>query len=257
MNIVGANILVDNKGCIKLADFGASKQVAKLATMTAAKSMNDTAYWMAPEVILQIGHTLEVLKNQLLMPCGYCSSFASEDLPLIACIILRSMANALFKDTSLSRHRYESAPSDEAVEAIGSICAFLHVKFNTLPSERILTGLAYGTDLVLIIWSFIKYCQENQTWPLFTKLIAYILVVSPRWLLSLPVFCPVYKYMLTIMDNEEFFEQERPISLSDIRLLVIILKQASWHVFWVVPATMSSLKLGTDFFANKFSVETI
>ncbi|PKU67504.1 E3 ubiquitin-protein ligase UPL6 [Dendrobium catenatum] len=64
-------------------------------------------------------------------------------------------------------------------------------------------------------------------------------------------------YMLTIMDNEEFFEQERPISLSDIRLLVIILKQASWHVFWVVPATMSSLKLGTDFFANKFSVETI
>ncbi|XP_044428633.1 mitogen-activated protein kinase kinase kinase 3-like [Triticum aestivum] len=29
-DIKGANILVDNRGCIKLADFGASKQVAKL-----------------------------------------------------------------------------------------------------------------------------------------------------------------------------------------------------------------------------------
>ncbi|KAJ0988238.1 hypothetical protein J5N97_006594 [Dioscorea zingiberensis] len=56
-DIKGANILVDNKGCIKLADFGASKQVVKLATMTAAKSMKGTPYWMAPEVILQTGHT--------------------------------------------------------------------------------------------------------------------------------------------------------------------------------------------------------
>ncbi|XP_048544064.1 mitogen-activated protein kinase kinase kinase 3-like isoform X1 [Triticum urartu] len=32
-DIKGANILVDNKGCIKLADFGASKQVAKLVRL--------------------------------------------------------------------------------------------------------------------------------------------------------------------------------------------------------------------------------
>lgn len=56
-DIKGANILVDNKGCIKLADFGASKQVVELATMTGAKSMKGTPYWMAPEVILQTGHS--------------------------------------------------------------------------------------------------------------------------------------------------------------------------------------------------------
>ncbi|GLT38285.1 hypothetical protein SLA2020_125430 [Shorea laevis] len=56
-DIKGANILVDNKGCIKLADFGASKQVAELATISGAKSIKGTPYWMAPEVILQTGHT--------------------------------------------------------------------------------------------------------------------------------------------------------------------------------------------------------
>ncbi|KAF3793761.1 Mitogen-activated protein kinase kinase kinase 2 [Nymphaea thermarum] len=57
-DIKGANILVDNKGCIKLADFGASKQVVELATISGAKSMKGTPYWMAPEVILQTGHGL-------------------------------------------------------------------------------------------------------------------------------------------------------------------------------------------------------
>ncbi|KAI3986042.1 hypothetical protein MKX01_039124 [Papaver californicum] len=56
-DIKGANILVDNKGCIKLADFGASKQVVELATMSGTKSMKGTPYWMAPEVILQTGHS--------------------------------------------------------------------------------------------------------------------------------------------------------------------------------------------------------
>ncbi|KAF8702061.1 hypothetical protein HU200_033406 [Digitaria exilis] len=55
-DIKGANILVDNKGGIKLADFGASKQVEKLATATAAKTMKGTPYWMAPEVIVGSGY---------------------------------------------------------------------------------------------------------------------------------------------------------------------------------------------------------
>jgi len=50
-DIKGANILVDNGGRIKLADFGASKKVVKLGTISEAKSMKGTPYWMAPEVI--------------------------------------------------------------------------------------------------------------------------------------------------------------------------------------------------------------
>ncbi|CAL5427256.1 unnamed protein product [Camellia sinensis] len=56
-NAPGPNILVDDKECIKLADFDASKKVVELATMTGAKSMKGTLYLMAPEVILQTRHS--------------------------------------------------------------------------------------------------------------------------------------------------------------------------------------------------------
>jgi hypothetical protein len=55
-DVKGTNILVDNRGCIKLADFGASKEVVKLGTISEAKSMKGSPYWMAPEVIRQTGH---------------------------------------------------------------------------------------------------------------------------------------------------------------------------------------------------------
>jgi hypothetical protein len=46
-DIKGANILVDNRGCIKLADFRASKKVVKLGMISEAKSVKGTPYWMA------------------------------------------------------------------------------------------------------------------------------------------------------------------------------------------------------------------
>jgi serine/threonine protein kinase len=46
-DIKKANILVDNRGCIKLADFRASKKVVKLGMISEAKSVKGTPYWMA------------------------------------------------------------------------------------------------------------------------------------------------------------------------------------------------------------------
>jgi serine/threonine protein kinase len=55
--VKGANILVDNAGIVKLADFGASKRLAEMVTMDGGhKSIKGTPYWMAPEVIKQTGH---------------------------------------------------------------------------------------------------------------------------------------------------------------------------------------------------------
>lgn len=66
-DIKGANVLVDAGGVCKLADFGASKLVElsggsvgggdSVASPGALNySLKGTPYWMAPEVIKQVGH---------------------------------------------------------------------------------------------------------------------------------------------------------------------------------------------------------
>eukprot|EP01104_Vermistella_antarctica_P006398 TRINITY_DN170_c0_g1_i1.p1 TRINITY_DN170_c0_g1~~TRINITY_DN170_c0_g1_i1.p1 ORF type:complete len:723 (-),score=179.86 TRINITY_DN170_c0_g1_i1:58-2226(-) len=56
-DIKGGNILVDNDGTIKLADFGASRKLDRIVTSkSGVRSLKGTAYWMAPEVIRQRGH---------------------------------------------------------------------------------------------------------------------------------------------------------------------------------------------------------
>lgn len=48
---VGANILCDGNGNVKLADFGASKRLQTIRSGVGFKSVHGTPYWMAPEVI--------------------------------------------------------------------------------------------------------------------------------------------------------------------------------------------------------------
>jgi mitogen-activated protein kinase kinase kinase len=66
-DIKGANILVDNKGGIKISDFGISKRVEASAMLGPSAvggkghlhrpSLQGSVYWMAPEVVRQTAHT--------------------------------------------------------------------------------------------------------------------------------------------------------------------------------------------------------
>ena len=54
-DIKGANILLDDKGGLRIGDFGSSREVSGLRSCR-LDSLRGTPHWMAPEVIKQTGH---------------------------------------------------------------------------------------------------------------------------------------------------------------------------------------------------------
>ena len=41
--------------------------------------------------------------------------------------------------------------------------------------------------------------------------------------------------MFMITDNEDFYEQQKPLSLQDVKELIIIFKETLWELLWVIP----------------------
>ncbi|KAG6466704.1 hypothetical protein ZIOFF_075472 [Zingiber officinale] len=173
--------------------------------------------------------------------------------------LLQHLVNALFKDSLQTGYSDKTWPSNEEVEAISAVCTFLHVTFCTLSHELIMTLLGYRTDLLPALWSYIKRCNENQRWPLYSKFTNNIPGDNPGWLLPLAVFCPLYKHMLKFVDTEEFYEQEKPVKIRDIPSLVIVLKQALWQLLWSIHGHVpSSQKLPKNLLDDRIlSVELI
>lgn len=148
---------------------------------------------------------------------------------------LLQLTNILLGGSLVVADSSKDKVKDNEAAAVGAACAFLHVTFTILPLERIMTVLAYRTELVSVLWSFMKRCHENQNWSSLSAMSAYLPGDAFGWLLPMAVFCPVYRHMLTIVDNEEFYEQEKPLSLIDIRLLIVILRQSLWQILWLNP----------------------
>ncbi|KAG6553003.1 hypothetical protein Mapa_005340 [Marchantia paleacea] len=157
------------------------------------------------------------------------------------------------------------APSSTEAAAVGAVCAFLYATFTVLPSNLVMTGLAYRAELVPQLWQYIKRCHLAHSWP------SLELVGDPSdaqlpadllgWMLPLAVFCPVFSYLLTTIDNEEFYEQQRPLSLEDLVQLVTILKEALWQLLWVMsakpPSIVSTQRLGQTLQNRMFSSKAI
>ncbi|KAL4386506.1 hypothetical protein GQ457_09G007600 [Hibiscus cannabinus] len=75
--------------------------------------------------------------------------------------------------------------------------------------------------LVLVYENVKRRCHYNPKWLSLPEQSSYLLGDAPSWLLPVSVFCPLYKHKLRIVGSEEFYEQEKPCFLKDLRFWCI------------------------------------
>ncbi|KAG5220458.1 ATP binding [Salix suchowensis] len=152
-DIKGANILVDNKGGIKISDFGISKKVedsksirnhlaegshASIDLLTGGNrihrpSLQGSVFWMAPEVVKQTGHTHKA------------------DIWSVGCLVVEmltgehpwaqlSQMQAIFKIGSMAK---PTIPSDISAEAQDFLARTFEISHEARPS---------ATELLLHSW---------------------------------------------------------------------------------------------------------
>ncbi|KAF8121956.1 Pkinase-domain-containing protein [Boletus edulis] len=134
-DIKGANVLVDNKGGIKISDFGISKRVdGNLLTgkRTNRPSLQGSVFWMAPEVVQQKTHT------------------SAADIWSVGCLVVEMLTGehpwaqltqmqAIFK---IGQSAKPTIPSDISAEAADFLTNTFEIDHHARPSagELLLQG---------------------------------------------------------------------------------------------------------------------
>lgn len=135
-DIKGANILVDNKGNIKISDFGISKKVED-NLLSGAKvhrpSLQGSVYWMAPEVVKQTAYT------------------SKADIWSLGCLVVEMLTGAhpwanltqmqaIFRIGSSGR---PTVPDDISTEADEFLEQTFEIEHSARPSARELLAHAF------------------------------------------------------------------------------------------------------------------
>jgi len=161
-DIKGANLLVDNNGIVKLADFGASKRLEELVTTSSGpRSLKGTTNWMAPEVAAQkdsgraadiwsVGCTvLEMLtgvppwhpQEQLAIIYNLATTETGPPIPSYASDLLRDLLSSCFQVNSSKRPTATQLLQHEFLEAARSTPVRLSGSLMNLPLVVSLDGL--------------------------------------------------------------------------------------------------------------------
>ena len=101
------------------------------------------------------------------------------------------------------------------------MCALYHTACTTLGQLRIdiLNGLCYGDLLIKPLWIFINSLGPGCGLKSFLELLSVNKTGSAPEFQMLILFCDTLTHLVTILDDSEFYDQERPFSVAEYAML--------------------------------------
>jgi len=110
---------------------------------------------------------------------------------------------------------------------VAHVCALYHTACSTLSQLRIdiLNGLCFGDLLIKPLWIFLNSLGPNCGLKSFLDLLSANKTGSAPEFQMLILFCDTLHHLVTILDDTEFYEQERPFSSGEYAMMGTFLNQ--------------------------------
>ena len=108
-----------------------------------------------------------------------------------------------------------------ATTRVALVCALYQTACQTLSQLRIdiLNGLCYGDLLLKPLWTFLNSLGQNCGLKSFLELLSANKSGSAPEFQMLILFCDTLSHLVTILDDTEFYEQEKPFSCAEYAML--------------------------------------
>lgn len=133
--------------------------------------------------------------------------------------VTKTISQSYVKSTSLSgAHSSCAKLMSEETQRIAMVCLMLHTALKTLKmiKQDILTGLCFHDYVLCNLWSFIRSLSSQNGLKAFLDYLALHTKTNLPEFHILMLFCECASHIISILDDPELYEQQRPFSIENL-----------------------------------------
>ena len=132
-----------------------------------------------------------------------------------------------------------------ACTRIALVCSLYQTAIRTLSQLRIdiLNGLCYGDLLLRPLWLFLNSLGASCGLRSFLELLSTNKAATAPEFQMLVLFCDTMSHLVTMLDDKEFYDQEKPFSKHEYALLGSFLNTFLYRAAWTGLVTSPELPL--------------